>query len=412
MTSELSGYSCLVCQCMVTVQHAADDATTTGDDLVKTKARSGFLLAAAMLLSSGTLAQHKTITVAQIAPLSGPAASIGLPVTQAAHAYFERTNQSGGVNGRKIVVVERDDGFQPDRTIAEAQSVLKEHAPVAFINIIGAPNNGNLETSGLLAEHKIPVVGAFTGATSVRQLKSPYMFFIRASVADEARKMVDQLLTLGMKDVGLVHANDAFGQDAREHVERALARANQKLKVAASYEPATVDVQQAVASVRNAQPQAILIFGTGAAASKFTVEYRKSGGGAMLIANSSTSPEVLSKGAGNELARGVGLVQVVPPLTRQTIPAVREYLDTLRRYGQPDWRASPYGLEGFLAAKLLVEGLRRAGPNPSREALARALAQMGSFDAGGITLDYRAGSREGLRTVDIGIMGSDGKLMN
>lgn len=93
---------------------------------------------------------------------------------------------------------------------------------MALLNVVGAPNNGELVTRGLLAKHKMSVVGAFTGATSVRELKSPYMYFIRASVADEARKMVQQVVTIGMTRVALVHANDAFGHDARGFVDAAL----------------------------------------------------------------------------------------------------------------------------------------------------------------------------------------------
>jgi ABC-type branched-subunit amino acid transport system substrate-binding protein len=290
--------------------------------------------------------------------------------------------------------------------------VLADKRVVALANVVGAPNNGDLVATGLLDREGIAVVGAFTGATSVRAMKSPHMYFVRASVADEARKMVAQLDTLGIRRIALVHANDAFGNDARERVEAALAAGQRKLVARASYEPATVDVGPAVTAMRAADPQAILIFATGPAAAKFVVEYRKAGGGAMLVANSSTSPDVLAKLAGDEYARGVGLSQAVPALSRTTIPVIAEYLDTLKRFGDPQWQASPYGLEGFLAAKLLAEGMRRAGPGLTRESLDKALARIGQFDAGGIVLDYSKGSREGLRTVDIGIMGSQGRLVN
>ena len=365
---------------------------------------------AAAVMSSHAWAQQKVLYVGQVAPLSGPAASIGLPVTQATHAYFRRINENGGVANHKIVLIDKDDGFKPDRTMLEVKGLLADKPMIALINVIGAPNNGDLVTSGLLENNSLPVVGAFTGATSVRALKSPYMYFVRASVADEARKMVEQLNTLGITRIGLVHANDAFGIDAKGHVEAALVKQKRKLVGVGSYEPATADVSAAVAALKSNDTQAILIFGTGAAAAKFVVEYRKAGGGAMLVANSSTSPEVLAKNAGADFARGVGLAQVVP--SKITIPVVREYMDTLKRYGDAGWTASPYGLEGFLAAKLLAEGLRRSGPVPTKETLVRALSRIGQFDAGGITLDYSHGSREGLKTVDIGIMGSTGKLMN
>jgi ABC-type branched-subunit amino acid transport system substrate-binding protein len=373
------------------------------------------LIAAAALAwaACATAQQAKTLYVGQVSPLSGPAASIGQPVTQATHAYFRRINQNGGINGYRVELLDRDDGFLPERTMQEVKNLLADKPLVALVNIIGAPNNGDLVSTGLLDQNKIPVVGAFTGATSVRARKSPHMYFVRAGVADEARKMLAQMGSLGMSRIGLVHANDAFGKDAREHVESTLAAQKRKLVAQASYEPATIDVAPAVAALRAAEPQAILIFGTGPAAAKFVVEYRKNGGGAMLVANSSTSPDVLAKNAGDEYARGVGLSQAVPSLSKSaTIPVIAEYLDTLKRYGDPQWKPSPYGLEGFLAAKLLAEGMRRAGPTITRESLGSALARIGQFNAGGITLDYSNGSREGLKTVDIGIMDRQGRLMN
>jgi ABC-type branched-subunit amino acid transport system substrate-binding protein len=372
-------------------------------------------LIVALLVSWAALAgaqPTKTVYVAQVSPLTGPAASIGLPVTQATHAYFRRVNASGGINGHNVTVLDRDDGFKAERTVEEVKTLIADKRVVALANIVGAPNNGDLLSAGLLEQNGIALVGAFTGATSVRAMKSPHMYFVRASVADEARKMVAQLNTLGIKRIALVRANDAFGSDAKDRVEAALAVENRTLVAEARYEPTTIDVGPAVHAVRQADPQAILVFATGPAAAKFVVEYRKAGGSAMLVANSSTSPDLLAKNAGNEYARGVGLAQVVPPLSKTTIPVVAEYLETLKRYGDSSWQPSPYGLEGFLAAKFLAEGMRHAGSNITRESLNRALARVGQFDAGGMMLDYSKGSREGLKTVDIGIMGSQGRLVN
>lgn len=371
------------------------------------------LLGMAILIFA-SLSAHgdsRTIEIGQIAPLSGPASSIGTPVTQATHAYFRKVNQNGGVGGYKLELLDRDDGFDPTKTASHVRSLIAESAIVALINVIGAPNNGELVTSGILHTNSLPVVGAFTGSTSVRQNKSPLMYFVRASVADEAKKMVAQLKTLGVSQIGLFHANDAFGLDAKTHVESAIKEIGGVLSGVASYEPATVDANSAAAKLKVTNAQAILLFGTGPASSKFVTEYRKLNGRAILIANSSTSPEVLATYA-KDYARGVGLVQVVPSLKKLTIPVVSEYLTTLKRYGDKDWTPSPYGLEGFLAAKVLVEGLKRSAQPFSRESLVKALSSLGKYDTGGITLDYSQGSREGLKSVDIGIYSTSGKLLN
>lgn len=371
-----------------------------------------WIFVAGVLCCSIGCAQSRAIAIGQVAPLSGPAASIGLPLTQAAHAYFNRVNAEGGINCHRIDLVDRDDGFDPRRTVDHVQSLLDEKPVVALLNIVGAPNNGDLITQNLLGKNDISVVGAFTGATSVRAKKSPLMFFVRASVADEAKKMVMQVRSLGMTSIALVYANDAFGKDAKAHVESALVATGSQLVGAASYEPGTADSSGAATALRKLNPQAILIFATGPATAKFVTEYRRTGGGGLLIANSSTSPDVLARLAGHS-AGGVGLAQVVPSLSRTSIPVVKEYLDTLQRFGEKDWKPSPYGLEGFIASKLLAEAIRRAGPSPSRTTVTRALALLDRFDAGGLVLDYSNGSREGLRSVDVGILSAtSGRLVN
>lgn len=370
------------------------------------------LVAALGTLGSNAFAQAKILQVGQVAALTGPASSIGLPVTQGAHAYIRKINARGGVNGYRIEVLDRDDGFKPDRTLQEVKTLLEKSSPVAFLNVIGAPNNGDLVTSGLLEKYQTSVVGAFTGATSVRSIKSPYLYFIRASVADESIKIVDQLGSIGITKIGLLYANDAFGTDAKIHMEKALEKSGRKLVVAASYAPATVEVTTAATSILQSDVQAIAMFGTGAAISKFVVEYRKAGGGAMLVANSSTSADALVKAIGGEAARGVGLNQVVPSLNRGTIPIVKEYLETLAKFGEVDWKPSSYGLEGFMAAKVLVEAIQRTPAPVTNASLTKALSKLGQVDLGGFTLDYRDPKREGSNFVDIGIMGNSGRLMN
>lgn len=357
-------------------------------------------------------AQTKVLVVAQIAPLTGAAASIGVPVTQAAHAVFKRINASGGINGYRIELIDRDDHFDPAATLSEARRVLTERPVIALLNIVGAPNNGGLVTSGLLERNNLAVVGAFTGATSVRALASPNMYFVRASVADEARRIVEQLATLGLTRIGLLHADDAFGLDARQHVEKALRDRSLALAVARVYQPAGTSVGDAAQSFLHNKVQAVIMFATGPASARFAAQYRAAGGRGMLLANSSTSPDSLIRLAGPEVAQGIGLAQVMPPLRKTTTRFVKDYIETLQKYGDPQWQPSAYGLEGYLAAHLLAEGIRRSGPSPSRPSLLKALASLGRVDFGGFPLDYSDGRREGSHFVEIGIVGPGGRLLN
>jgi len=158
--------------------------------------------------------------------------------------------------------------------------------------------------------------------------------------------------------------------------------------------------------------QAVLMFGTAPAIGAFVRGYKTSGGGALLVGSSSTSPEALTKVVGVDLARGIGLVEVVPSLRSVAMPIVKEYLDTMAKYGEPDAKPSAYGLEGFMAAKVLVEGLRHCGNQPTRARLSQSLAELRKLDLGGFALDYSGGTRLGSRWVEIGILGAEGRFLN
>jgi len=353
-----------------------------------------------------------TLTVGQVSPLSGPAATIGVPLAQATRAYFNKVNQTGGVNGHKLSLAVRDDAFNPDQTIAHATELSKDAEVVALVNVVGAPNTGNLTSTGLLNRTGLSVVGAFTGATSVRAQRNPSVYFIRPSVAAEAQSMARQLNAMGIQRIGMVRANDAFGADAQAQLESlAKARGLHLLRVS-TYEPATVDAMRAGADMMAAAPQAIAFFGTGPAAAKFIGSYRGAGGRALILLSSATSADVLVAQAGKELSRGIGLVQAMPPATKTELPLVKEYVETLAAYGEKDAKPSTAGLEGFVAAKILVEAIRRCGANPTRDAVTRSLSNVGRVNFGGFVLDYSEGRREGQTVVQIGIIGPGGRLLN
>jgi ABC-type branched-subunit amino acid transport system substrate-binding protein len=236
-------------------------------------------LAGVTLAVPEVLAQSRPLRVGAVAPMSGPASSIGVPLTQAAQALVRRINATGGVAGRELQITVRDDAFAPERTREEAASLAREPQVLALLNVVGAPNNATLVSSGLLAESGLNVIGAFTGATSVRALKSPRLFFVRASVAHEGQRMAQQIASMGIERVGLFHANDAFGSDARQHVEASLAQLGLNLVGVRTYEPASTDVGAAALALKASSAQATLLFGTGPACAQFIREYRGSGGG-------------------------------------------------------------------------------------------------------------------------------------
>ncbi|MDM7950548.1 ABC transporter substrate-binding protein [Hydrogenophaga sp.] len=368
------------------------------------------------VLGSGATAQDpkKPIYVGQVSPLTGPASSVGVPLTRGASLLVRKVNANGGINGSTLKLLDKDDGFDPKRTVGAVTELLadKERPIVALINVVGSSQNGDLVSQGLLASNDLNIVGAFTGSTSVRALKSPHLYFVRPGVEDEANHIIAHFIALGIDRVALVHPEDTFGRDALAKVTQALASRKLTLVGAGTYQPATTDVKGAVATMLERKPQAIAIFATGAAAAKFITSYREQGGGAMLTTSSSTSADHLLKALPKELSRGVGILQVVPPTYKVALPLVSEYLEALRVHGDPGWAPSAYGLEGFLAAKVLIAAIRRVPGTPTRASVSSALASQGTLDLGGIRLDFSKARREGARYLEIGVLSSDGKLRN
>jgi branched-chain amino acid transport system substrate-binding protein len=378
-------------------------------------ARLGAFILLGALAAGATGQDFKsTVYAGQVSPLSGPAASIGVPLTQGAALMVRKVNHLGGINGAKLVLLDQDDGFIPKRTVEGVQALLadKDKPIVALVNVVGSPNSGDLVSQGLLAAHNLSLVGAFTGSTSVREMKSPHLYFIRPGVEGEAEHIVNHFVTLGLQRIALLHPEDTFGRDALAQVTRALANRQLTLAAVGSYSPATTDLDKAVKTILDKQPQAVAIFATGAAAAKFITAYRESGGGALLTTSSSTSADHLIKSVPRQHVRGVGVLQVVPPLSKEVMPLVKEYLEALRQHGDPGWTPSAYGLEGYVAIKVLVAGLKQAPAPATPASVTAALARLGSLDLGGMTLDFGKGRREGALRVEIGVISADGKLRN
>lgn len=355
-----------------------------------------------------------SIYVGQVSPLTGPAASIGIPLTQGAALVVRKVNKQGGINGGKLVLIDKDDAFNPKRTVENVQNLLadKDKPVVALINVVGSPNSGDLVSQGILKSSDLSLLGAFTGSTSVRELRSPHVYFVRPGVEGEAEHIVNHFVTLGLERIALVHPEDTFGRDALAQMTKALKARKLDLAGVGTYLPATTDLSQAVSVMHEKSPQAIAIFATGAASAKFITSYRERGGGAMLTTSSSTSADHLIKAVAKEHVRGVGVLQVVPPLSKEAMPLIKEYVQALQQHGDPGWTPSAYGLEGYVTAKVLVAALSRVQGVPTASTVSQAITRLGVLDFGGMSLDFSKGRHEGAQRIEIGVIAAEGKLRN
>jgi len=203
------------------------------------------------------------ITIGMSAPLSGPNGAYGLDMRQTIKAYFEQLNKAGGINGRKLELVALDDGYETERTVANTKALLEEKNAFALLAYYGSsPTTEAL--NNIIGPAKVPLVGTISGASSLREPisanpNSRYMFNVRASYADETEAMVNQLVSLGLKNIAVLYQNDGFGKSGLEGVSAALKKHAQTPSAVGTVERNSVDVAKAVESIGKANPQAVVM---------------------------------------------------------------------------------------------------------------------------------------------------------
>ena len=355
-------------------------------------------------------ATAQEVVIGQVAPLSGVLASTGRQMVIGGQIYFDAINAQGGIHGAKIRHEVVDDGYKVAETVRLTREMLARPEVVALFGFAGTANVTQLLTDGVLDAGGAALVAPYTGGESLRNPFNPWIFHVRAGYADEAEHMVQQLTTLGMNRIAVMYQDDGFGKAGLLGVTNALAKRNLTLAVAAGYERNTDKVEDAVKKIKASSAQAIIMVSVNKSTSAFMKLYRESGGGAQMYNISVVDPAELVKLAGLKNAHGLGISQVVPYPYMPNLPVVREYQTLLKKYA-PKELINYTSFEEFVGAKVLVEALRRAGPNPTRAKVVKALESMGSYDTGGITISYSPSNRIGSRYVEVTVIGSTGKLM-
>ena len=354
--------------------------------------------------------QAAELVVAQIAPLSGVLASTGKQMVLGGQIYFDSVNAKGGVHGVKIKHLVLDDSCKVDETVRLTKEVLARGDVIALFGFAGTANVGKLLSDGVLDAGGAAMVAPYTGGEVLRNPFNPWIFHVRAGYADEAEHMVKQVTTLGMKRVAVMYQDDAFGKAGLAGVEAALTVRTLKLVVAAPYERNTDKVEEAVRLISASDAQAVIMISVNRSTAAFAKRYREAGGGAQLYNISVVDPAELVKLAGLQNVHGLGISQVVPYPYSPNLAVVREYQAALKKYA-PNEAINYTSFEEFLGAKVLVEGLRRAGPNPTRAKVVKALESMERFDLGGTSVGYSASNRIGSRSVEVTVIGGSGRLM-
>jgi branched-chain amino acid transport system substrate-binding protein len=371
--------------------------------------RGKFESLAGGLLNRARERLSNTVTIAQVAPLTGLLASTGERMVQGGSVYFEYINATGGVHGRKIEHVVLDDGHRAAETLRITRELLRRPEVVALFGFAGTLNVSELLHEGVLQEGGAALVAPYTGGEPLRTPFNPWIFHLRAGYMDEADRIVHRAFAQGKRRFALMCSADALGWAGIDAVQAALQKRDLQLVATGYFERNTEGVDHALRPILPAHPEVIIMFSTNRTTAAFARQYRAAGGNAELYNVSILDVQEVVRLAGVEAARGMVVTQVVPSPAMLSLPAVREFHQLMKRYA-PGHSVNYTNFEEFLGAKLLVEGLRRAGPHPTRAHVIGALEAIGDFDLGGITVGYSPKNRVGSRRVDFSVVDEEGEL--
>ena len=362
-------------------------------------------LAGLALPSIGFGQERRAIVLGQSAPLSGPAAQLGLQMQLGAKAYFDAVNAAGGVGGMAIVLKTLDDGYDPARCKANTEKFIQDDV-FALFGYVGTPTS--VAALPLATQAKIPFIAPFTGAESLRDPFNKLVFHIRASYYDETELIVKQLTQLGLKKIAVFHQNDAYGQAGLKGVQRALERRGLQPAGIATVERNSVDVAAAVNTLVPLGAEVIVQIGAYKGCAAFIREARKAGYGGQFYNVSFVGTQALADELGKDAA-GVVISQVMPSPFGTTVGLVHDYQQALVK-SDPKAEPNYTSMEGYMAARVVVDALRRLAGRPTREGLIAALETLSGYEARGYQLRFSPNRHAGSNFVELSMLTADGKV--
>jgi ABC-type branched-subunit amino acid transport system substrate-binding protein len=303
-------------------------------------------------------------------------------------------NDEGGVHGRKLHLIAYDDSYDPAKTQACFDKLLADKV-FALGFFVGTPTA--VKYLPLAEENKIPLVGLFTGAQTLYVPLRHWVINVRASYFDETRDQIDGMWdALGYKKIGVIYPDDAFGAAVLDGVKEALKAHGAGPVAVASYQRQTAKVDTAIGSVRGANPQAVVVVGPPNTVAPIVKQAHAAGWKPLFLTVSFVGTEELISEAGED-ADGMVVTQVVPPYYLTDLKTVALYRRALAQSAPTD-RPNFVSLEGFVDAMVLVEGLKRAGKDLTRDGLIRGIESIHEMDIGlgpQLKLDYSAKDHKG-----------------
>jgi ABC-type branched-subunit amino acid transport system substrate-binding protein len=345
------------------------------------------------------------ILFGQAAALSGPSSALGLKMRQGILAAFAEVNVKGGVHGRKLELISRDDGYDPDRSVVQTLKLLDEDKVFALIGAVGTPTS--LVTEPIAKSQNVPFIGPFTGAAFLREKDLDNVVNIRASYGAEAEAWVKHLTEdRHIKKIAIFYQDDPYGRDGLAGVKLALEKRGMELVGESTYERNTKAVGMAMRTLKRVEPEAVVMVGTYAPCAEFIKLAHQSGFNPVFVNISFVGANALAEELGPE-GDGVIVSQVVPFPWDASIKVVADY-QAAEKALDPDLLPDFVSLEGYLSGRLTAAALEMMGPNPTRAEMLRIINEIGQFDISGDRLTVGQKMRDAPARVFLTLIQPDG----
>jgi ABC-type branched-subunit amino acid transport system substrate-binding protein len=334
-------------------------------------------------------------------PSTGANSASMLELLAGARLYFDAVNAEGGVKGRKVQLVQMDDNFEVSRTVKNVEKLVGQERVDALLLVRGTPHNEAILP--LIEKAGVPLIAPSTGAMVLHKPVKPLVFNVRTAYRSEAHKLAEVLSSLGKRRIALIHVNDSFGEDVAQGFVAGLAERNLPAASVHKFDRKTVDVDRAAAEVKKMDADVVVIVGAGQAVVAGVQALRAMDVKAPVATISNNASTGFVKALGND-ARGVMVTQVFPDERLGDMPLTR---DAARLARKANMTLTPAMMEGFAAAKVTVEALKRCPGACSRAELVRALDTL-DIDLGGMKLAYSPADHSGLEFTDLSIIDRKG----
>lgn len=348
------------------------------------------------------------IVVGQSAAFQGPAMALGLGMRQGLQAAFNEVNEQGGVHGRRLELLTLDDGYEPDRAIANTRQLIEEDKVFALIGAVGTPTSN--ATLPLATAAGVPFIGPFTGAGFLREPENTHVVNVRGSYDQETEAWIQHLTDdLDITRIAILYQDDSFGRAGLSGVRKAMGERGMELVAEGTYARNSVAVKTALLKIRKAKPEAVVMVGSYKPIAEFVKLARKIRMDSRFVTISFVGSKALAAELGSA-GEGVVITQVVPYPEDRQLPFINQYQQALTR-ADVSAESGFVSLEGYLVGRVLIEALQQVGPSVSRDRLISEFQQASvELDIGGVTLRYGPGDNQGMDSVYLSVLQKDGSF--